>query len=105
MSLTGMLTENEDMNDQIKQGSYREHLFDKRWLIKKAGILERDGGRCAICGSTDHLVVHHKQYHMTSDGKKFLPWMYEDKYLVTLCEKCHRRGHAQYKVPVKIVNL
>ena len=93
------------INIEEHKANYREHLFDKRWLNKRADILQRDGCKCKICGSEDHLVVHHKQYHITSDGKKLLPWMYDDKYLVTLCESCHKRGHYLYKVPVKVLSL
>jgi hypothetical protein len=28
-----------------------------------------------------------------------MPWDYTDNLLITLCEKCHQKGHKQYKVP------
>lgn len=86
-------------------GSYREQLFDKRWLEKRASIIQRDNYCCRICGATDKLVVHHKQYHVDmKTNEKNYPWDYDDKYLITLCETCHRRGHAKFKVPTKIIN-
>lgn len=91
------------MNEEVKH-SYKEHLFDKRWRSKRELILERDNHRCQCCGETKNLVVHHKQYHITREGKKLLPWMYDDKYLVTLCEACHRKGHSHYDIPVKYVD-
>ena len=82
--------------------SYRELLFDSRWLEKRAQIIKRDGYKCRICGSKDHLVVHHKQYHYDSRRNKNCdPWDYEDKYLITLCESCHKRGHNKYNIPTK----
>lgn len=45
-------------------------------------ILERDGYKCRICGSSENLEVHHMQalvYH----GKS------KEENLVTLCEECH----------------
>jgi hypothetical protein len=35
-------------------------------------------------------------------GKLLMPWDYEDRYLVTLCKKCHEAGHALIKVPTYI---
>lgn len=86
-----------------KHGSYRELLFDKRWLEKRAKIIARDNYRCAICGSENDLVVHHKQYHVNERGERLQPWQYEDKYLITLCKSCHQRGHDKYEIPIKKV--
>ena len=83
-------------------GSYRELLFDKRWMEKRAEIIKRDNFRCANCGSENHLVVHHKQYHfIDKENRKCDPWEYENRYLVTLCESCHRRGHSKFEIPTK----
>lgn len=84
---------------------YRELLFDSRWLIKKAKIIKRDNYRCAICGNESPLVVHHKRYHYNiRRAKKNDPWDYDDKYLITLCQSCHREGHKQYKIPTININ-
>lgn len=88
------------MDKEEKHGSYRELLFDKRWLEKRAKIIERDNFRCVICGSEKDLVVHHKQYHVNRSGRKLFPWQYEDKYLITLCKSCHQRGHKLYNIPI-----
>ena len=85
--------------------AYRELLFDKRWLEKRAEIIKRDNYCCRICGSTDDLTVHHKQYHIDArTDEKYYPWDYDNKYLITLCKKCHQRGHAKFKVPRKYIN-
>lgn len=82
-------------------GYYKELLFDKRWMEKRAQIIQRDGYKCIICGSDNHLVVHHKQYHIHRGTRiKYAPWEYDDRYLVTLCEKCHTKGHQLYDVPI-----
>lgn len=84
----------------IKNNLYREKLLDKRWLLKRDIILKRDNYCCMICGSQNNLVVHHKQYHYSKILNRFYdPWNYQDKYLVTLCESCHKRGHELYNVP------
>lgn len=84
-------------------GTYGQFLLMQQWKEKRSKILERDGYKCVLCGSTENLKVHHKQYHMTPTGKKYMPWCYDDKYLITLCAKCHASGHAKYKVPTFII--
>lgn len=81
--------------------SYNELLQSENWLKRRNQILERDGYRCVRCFSTDNLNVHHRQYQIiarTGEFKK--PWEYEGYNLVTLCSKCHHRGHQLFKVPV-----
>jgi hypothetical protein len=64
---------------------YSELLRDSRWQRKRLAIMQRDDFRCRECRATDvFLNVHHRRY-----GK--LPWEIEDRYLVTLCEPCHKR--------------
>lgn len=85
--------------------SYKNLLFDKRWKDKKQRIMMRDGFKCKHCGTSSNLTVHHLQYHVTEKGQKLPPWMYEDRFLVTLCEKCHNEGHRKYKIPEVTVKL
>ncbi|CAN5456889.1 hypothetical protein BH11BAC3_BH11BAC3_07560 [soil metagenome] len=80
--------------------SYVELLLTERWRNKRAAIVERDKHQCRNCGSTFNLQVHHRQYHIDSNtGFKREPWNYDNRYLVTLCEHCHKAGHQQYKIP------
>jgi 5-methylcytosine-specific restriction endonuclease McrA len=85
--------------------SYGEKLFDPRWLEKKKQIMARDNNQCVICGKSDgRLHVHHKQYHFIKRLEMHVePWNYNDKYLITLCESCHNRGHYRYQVPTKYI--
>lgn len=85
--------------DNTYQGYYIEMLSTPQWQAKRKRIIERDGYQCACCGATEHLNVHHKQIHFTPDGKRYAPWSYDDKYLITLCEECHSEGHRKYRVP------
>lgn len=81
-------------------GTYRELLFDKRWQGKRNEILARDNGECVICKRKDTLQVHHRQYHFVKNLQKFkAPWDYESHLMITLCERCHSKGHRKYKVP------
>jgi 5-methylcytosine-specific restriction endonuclease McrA len=90
------------MIQHAKHGSYQEKLFDPKWQSKRKVILTRDKFKCVICGSDKGLNVHHKQYHFSMKLNRFRdPWEYDHKYLITLCESCHKRGHAKFNVPTK----
>ena len=66
--------------------TYAEKLRDPRWQRKRLEIMERDGFSCASCGDAQStLNVHHCYY-----GKGKDPWQYEDRFLMTLCEACHK---------------
>lgn len=79
---------------------YNSLLKSPKWLQKRKIILARDNNKCRCCGASTGLHVHHRQYHVSKQtGSYQLPWKYENKYLITLCEKCHSAGHAKFKVP------
>jgi 5-methylcytosine-specific restriction endonuclease McrA len=79
---------------------YNILLKDPRWQKKRDAILKRDGNKCINCGSNKVLQVHHKQYHISKKISNFiLPWNYPERYLITLCEKCHNLGHLKFTVP------
>jgi 5-methylcytosine-specific restriction endonuclease McrA len=67
---------------------YEDKLLDCRWLAKSKSIKQRDFYTCTKCRSNQRLEVHHKIY---VSGRQ--PWEYEDRYLVTLCNKCHSKVH------------
>jgi hypothetical protein len=52
------------------------------WSEIKARALERDGGRCAQCGSTENLEAHHIE--PVSEGG--IPSL---ENILTLCWRCH----------------
>lgn len=79
---------------------YNSLLKTASWFEKRKFILARDDNKCRCCGATKSLQVHHRQYHVNKQtGKKLSPWIYDNKYLITLCEKCHAAGHNKYNVP------
>ena len=90
--------------EDATHGSYQGFVLHPKWKAKRQEIIERDGGKCICCRATEDLVVHHKQYHVTPDGKKYMPWCYDNKYLATVCKKCHSKGHSLYKIPTFIIN-
>lgn len=81
-------------------GSYGALILHPNWKSKRKEIIERDQYKCVICGSSEELQVHHRQYHFIKALQKFkLPWDYPGYLLITLCTSCHGRGHSKYKVP------
>ncbi|TCC99954.1 hypothetical protein EZ437_17090 [Pedobacter psychroterrae] len=91
---------NEIESIELFHGSYGSLLFDPMWRSKRISILERDKHQCINCKSQIGLQVHHRQYHFSKATNQFkMPWEYADNLLITLCEKCHQKGHKQYKVP------
>jgi hypothetical protein len=85
---------------QAIHGTYNELLFRPEWREKRLSILKRDHEACVVCTSTDKLQVHHRQYLFEVTKQQFrAPWDYPDYLMITLCERCHKRGHSKFKVP------
>jgi 5-methylcytosine-specific restriction endonuclease McrA len=83
---------------------YNDLLSSAQWLEKRKIILSRDNNKCQCCGKVNGLQVHHRQYHIDKTSKEFrLPWDYQNKYLITLCDNCHSAGHSKFKVPTFII--
>ena len=88
----------------LKHGSYNALLFDPRWKEKRLLILQRDNNSCVVCKSKEDVQIHHRQYHFLRKYKAFKkPWDYSDSLLITLCRKCHQKGHQIYDVPTKYI--
>lgn len=81
------------------KNNWLDNYKDPRWQKKRLEIMERDGFRCRSCGSeTETLNVHHAYYEK---GK--MPWEYDNKVLITWCEKCHKqRRDMQNYILMKI---
>ena len=54
--------------------------------VKKA-VMDRDKNYCQLCGSRNHLIVHHLSYEHHGDE-----WNHKGD-LVTLCRGCHENVH------------
>ena len=65
--------------------TYGDLLKDPRWQRKRLEIFNRDGWECQHCFEKNKtLNIHHIKYI----GE--YPWETPDKYLITLCEDCHK---------------
>ena len=47
--------------------SYRINYGDKRWVLQRKRVLERDGRACRVCGARNKLCVHHLKYSPEGD--------------------------------------
>lgn len=68
----------------------RNYYSSPAWAAKRAERLNIDGFKCARCGFTRALEVHHINYDRFG---------HEDvsRDLITLCKKCHKEIEAQKK--------
>lgn len=76
-------------NAPTRKEQYHQQLEHPLWIRKRSQILKRDEYQCRLCGSTHSLQVHHIKY---SKDKK--AWEYPNSDLITLCEDCHKKVHA-----------
>lgn len=68
---------------------YAELLLRPEWKERRLQILKRDNYTCQRCGVRGKKMnVHHLRY-----DKSVMPWEYDDKDLITLCEECHEIVH------------
>ncbi len=65
--------------------NYQAYLKTPHWKKKRKKIIARDK-HCMLCGSTEHLVVHHNNYKNIGHE--------HDGDLVCLCSKHHNAYHA-----------
>jgi hypothetical protein len=88
------------------KSNYQLLLKHPKWFEKRSQIIKRDMNRCIVCGSSDKIEVHHRQYHFSKSLKSFVPpWGYKNSYLITLCNSCHDTGHKTYKsIPTFNIN-
>jgi len=78
---------------------YYKKLLDPRWQKKRLEILQRDNFTCLICKSTtDTFHIHHEAY-------KNDPWDIDNKYLKTLCFRCHDVIELCKKKKIKYRNI
>lgn len=65
----------------------RDSAAEARWQQARRVVLARDGRRCAECGGTDSLHVHHLV-------PRALGGPDEPSNLIVLCEGCHAARHT-----------
>ena len=65
---------------------YASYIGSPAWRIKRAARLQRDGGKCVVCGARA-VNVHHITYENLGDENV-------RRDLVSVCRACHTRLDA-----------
>lgn len=74
---------------KVNYRDYNKYIKSSSWLRIRDIVLFRDNGKCAVCGSTNNLHIHHKTYNNLFNEEKHLD------ELITLCRKCHDNIHGR----------
>jgi hypothetical protein len=61
---------------------YLDYLKSPKWHEFRMELIEKFGGRCAICNSGDPLEVHHRHYDRLFREEHF--------DCIPVCPKCHK---------------
>ena len=65
--------------------TYKEYMKSEMWQQIREKAFERDGYRCAMCGSQENLEGHHICYNKMG---RWDDWM----SVLTLCHRCHMQA-------------
>jgi hypothetical protein len=77
------------------------YQITRHYKKKRLEILERDDYICQSCNDVDsELHVHHITYF-----PDLQPWEYDNKYLITVCDNCHKEIHSYKKENRYIVDI
>ena len=74
------------MSYRIHKGKY---YYELNGVFNK---LKKESNQCFICGSKEDLVPHH-----IKQVKPSKPEYSDEKNIVVLCRKCHKKYHKKYK--------
>jgi len=88
----GHFVKDDHTQEEIEEHMKKYGIYNSpKWKAKRQEILERDNNTCQKCGSQEKLHIHHiYSYFYYPD------YVFEDEYLITLCESCHSKCHANY---------
>lgn len=70
----------------MNKDDYNEYLKSDHWQEVREKQLLQDEHRCAFCGSTEKLEVHHINYKNLYNEKPGCD-------TITFCDTCHRKYH------------
>lgn len=70
---------------ELRSMPYREYLKTRHWRRLRVVAIKKAKHKCAVCGDTENLNVHHLTYERKGCEKL------ED--LQVLCRECHENVH------------
>lgn len=70
-----------------KKKSEAKKALERRWFSVRQLALERDGGKCVVCGNTNRINVHH-----ILEKKYYQEHKYDLENLICLCPLHHAYG-------------
>lgn len=70
----------------VRQPRALQNLYDQFWAIRRDFVLERDGYKCVLCGSSNGLSVHHKIFRSRGGTD-------DESNLISTCVTCHDNIH------------
>ena len=74
-------------------------LYGETWTDARDEVRQRDGERCALCGSQDRVEVHHIRKHKGNNE-------HNPERMIALCATCHRKArNPQDEVSRRIARL
>lgn len=72
-------------SNKMNRAEYQMYLKSGKWRKKREEVFRKYGKECVLCGSQEHIIVHHRRYtHIGSEPM-------ED--LIPLCGSCHNSYH------------
>ena len=66
----------------------RLKLDRQAYNVLRGRVLDRDGWRCQLCGSSSELQVHHLRFRSRLGSDTI-------DNLIALCATCHREQHRE----------
>lgn len=72
----------------IRAMKYNDFLDTPYWKAIARYVKYRSGYKCRLCGSTENLNVHHRNYEF--HGQELQKW---DTELICICKRCHEKHH------------
>jgi hypothetical protein len=68
--------------------------LNTEWREVRKKILERDGGKCTVCGKTATCVHHTFTKEQAKCDLEIMKLRDKEKYLTSLCVSCHHNKHG-----------
>ena len=79
-----------ELSKRPTKAEYAKLRMHPKWQKKRLRVFQRDKWQCRQCKDKETtLHVHHLKY------TKYYPWNEPMNNLVTLCARCHGRGHKK----------